>query len=79
MATMLLQGKRILVTGVLTPASLPFAVARQAQQDGAEVVLTSFGRAMRLTERCAARLPEKPTDPGAGRHQGPDFSALVER
>ncbi len=57
---MLLSDKRILVTGVLTPASLPFAVARQAQADGAEVLLTSFGRAMRLTERSAARLSPRP-------------------
>ena len=57
---MLLQGKRILVTGVLTPASLPFAVARQAQEDGAEVILTSFGRPMRLTERSAQRLDPVP-------------------
>ncbi|MGH7609049.1 MAG: enoyl-ACP reductase FabI [Candidatus Dormibacteria bacterium] len=57
---MLLEGKRVLVTGVLTPASLPFAVARQAQRDGAEVVLTSFGRARRLTERSAARLAPPP-------------------
>ena len=61
LATMLLTGKRVLVTGVLTPASLPFAAARQAQQDGAEVVLTSFGRAFRLTERAAARLSPRPT------------------
>jgi len=57
---MLLAGKRILVTGVLTPASLPFAVARQAQADGAEVLLTSFGRAMSLTRRSAARLSPIP-------------------
>ncbi|HUY54633.1 MAG TPA: enoyl-ACP reductase FabI [Candidatus Nanopelagicaceae bacterium] len=57
---MLLSGKRILVTGVLTPASLPFAVARQAQADGAEVLLTSFGRAMSLTRRSASRLSPSP-------------------
>ena len=54
---MLLSGKRILVTGVLSPASIPFAVAKQAQEDGAEVVLTSFGRVARITERTSARLP----------------------
>lgn len=57
---MLLEGKRVLVTGVLTPASLPFAAARQAQLEGADVVLTSFGRARRLTERTAARLSPAP-------------------
>src|ERR1700737_4726326 len=57
---MLLDGKRILVTGVLTDASLAFAVAKLAQEQGAEVVLTSFGRQMSLTERSARRLPSAP-------------------
>jgi len=57
---MLLDGKRILVTGVLTDASLAFAVAKLAQEEGAEVVLTSFGRQMSLTERSARRLPAAP-------------------
>jgi meromycolic acid enoyl-[acyl-carrier-protein] reductase len=74
---MLLQGRRILVTGVLTPASLPFAAARQAQQDGAEVVLTSFGRAMSLTERSAARLPQKPTILELDVTRDQDFASLV--
>jgi meromycolic acid enoyl-[acyl-carrier-protein] reductase len=54
---MLLDGKRLLVTGVLNDASIAFSVARVAQEAGAELVLTSFGRAMRLTERAARRLP----------------------
>jgi len=57
---MLLDGKRILVTGVLNDASIAFSVARRAQEEGAEVVLTSFGRVMRLTERTAKRLPVQP-------------------
>jgi enoyl ACP reductase len=52
----LLDGKRLLVTGVITDASLAFHVARVAQEQGAEVVLTGFGR-MRLVERIAGRLP----------------------
>jgi enoyl ACP reductase len=52
-----LQGKRILVTGVLNDASIAFSVARIAQEQGADVVLSSFGRVMRLTERVAKRLP----------------------
>ncbi|HEX5587149.1 MAG TPA: SDR family oxidoreductase, partial [Acidimicrobiia bacterium] len=52
-----LQGKRILVTGVLNDASIGFSIARVAQEQGAEVVLTSFGRVMRLTERAARKLP----------------------
>jgi enoyl-[acyl-carrier protein] reductase I len=55
--TVLLEGKRLLVTGVLTPDSIAFAVARSVQEQGAEIVLTSFGRAMSLTERSAKRLP----------------------
>jgi enoyl-[acyl-carrier protein] reductase I len=53
----LLEGKRILVTGVLNDASFAFATARLAQEQGAEVVLSSFGRVMRITERTAKRLP----------------------
>jgi meromycolic acid enoyl-[acyl-carrier-protein] reductase len=55
----LLDGKRLLVTGVITDASIAFSIARLAQQEGAQVVLTGFGR-MSLVERVAARLPAKP-------------------
>jgi enoyl ACP reductase len=53
----ILDGKRILVTGVLTDQSIAFHVARLAQEQGARVVLTSFGRALSLTRRSATRLP----------------------
>jgi enoyl-[acyl-carrier protein] reductase I len=53
----LLTGKRILVTGVLTDASIAFHVARLAQEEGAEVVLTGFGR-LSLVNRIANRLPK---------------------
>ena len=56
----ILQGKRILVTGVLTDQSIAFHVARLAQEQGAEVILTSFGRVMSLTARSAGRLPSTP-------------------
>ncbi|MFL6241017.1 MAG: enoyl-ACP reductase FabI [Actinomycetes bacterium] len=56
----ILAGKRVLVTGVLTDASIAFACARIAQEQGATVVLSSFGRAMSITERIAARLPVRP-------------------
>ena len=52
----ILAGKRILVTGVITDASIAFHVARVAQQEGATVVLTGFGR-LSLVERIAKRLP----------------------
>ncbi|MFX4291966.1 enoyl-ACP reductase FabI [Streptomyces bohaiensis] len=54
----LLAGKRILVTGVLTDASIAFHVARLAQEEGAEVVLTGFGR-LSLVQRIAKRLPKE--------------------
>jgi len=56
----LLEGKRVLVTGVLVESSIAFAVARLAQEQGATVVLTSFGRQKRLTEAIARRLPSTP-------------------
>jgi enoyl ACP reductase len=56
----MLDGKRLLITGVLTRGSIAFEVARQAQEEGAEVVLTGFGRGMRLTERAAKHLPAPP-------------------
>ncbi|CAB4670403.1 unannotated protein [freshwater metagenome] len=54
----ILQGKRILVTGVLTDASIAFHIARIAQEEGATVILSSYGRVHRLTERIAGRLPQ---------------------
>ncbi len=54
----LLAGKRLLVTGVITDASIAFAVARIAQEQGATVILTGFGR-MSLVERIARRLPHE--------------------
>jgi meromycolic acid enoyl-[acyl-carrier protein] reductase len=54
----ILAGKRLLITGVLTKDSIAFAAAERAQREGASVLLTSFGRMRRLTERAAERLPE---------------------
>jgi enoyl-[acyl-carrier protein] reductase I len=53
-----LSGKRLLITGVVTRNSIAFEVARSAQLEGAEVILTGFGRARKLTERAATQLPE---------------------
>lgn len=53
----LLKGKRLLITGLITEQSLAFGVAKLAQQEGAEVVLTGFGR-MSLVNRIAGRLPQ---------------------
>lgn len=55
---MLLEDKKLLVTGVLTDDSIAWHVARVAQQQGAEVVCTGFGRGLRLTERSVQRLPQ---------------------
>jgi enoyl ACP reductase len=55
-----LAGKRLLVTGVLTDDSLAFGVAQLAQEEGAEIVLTGFGRALSLTRRIARKLPDPP-------------------
>lgn len=57
---MILQGKKLLITGVLTPQSIAYAVAELALKEGAEVVLTSFGRPMSLTQRTAKRLSPAP-------------------
>jgi enoyl-[acyl-carrier protein] reductase I len=54
----MLDGKNILITGVLTDASLAFAVADLAQREGAEVVLTGAGRGLSLTQRTARKLPK---------------------
>src|SRR6476620_10345567 len=55
----LLDGKRLLITGVITDASIAFSIAKLAQQEGATVVLTGFGR-LSLVERVANRLPTPP-------------------
>jgi enoyl ACP reductase len=56
----ILEGKNILVTGVLTDGSIAFHIARLAQEEGANVLLTGFGRGLSLTTRIAARLPKLP-------------------
>jgi enoyl ACP reductase len=56
----LLEGKKLLVTGVLMESSIAFSVAKIAQQEGAEVVLSSFGRQMRITSTVAKKLPTMP-------------------
>jgi enoyl ACP reductase len=75
----LLDGKRILVTGVLMDSSIAFHVARIAQQEGAEVVLTSFGRTMRITQTIAKRLPTTPPVVELDASKAEDFDALADR
>jgi enoyl-[acyl-carrier protein] reductase I len=73
----MLHGKRLLITGALTRDSIAFHAAELAQRQGAEVILTSFGRAKRLTERAAKNLPQ-PADVLELDVQNPeDFEALT--
>jgi meromycolic acid enoyl-[acyl-carrier-protein] reductase len=57
---MLLDGKKLLITGVLTPQSIAFSAAKAALDQGAEIVLTNFGRTVSLTQKTARRLPTTP-------------------
>jgi enoyl-[acyl-carrier protein] reductase I len=76
---MLLEGKRILVTGITNDASLAFPVARIAQEEGAEVVLSSFGRVMSITRRAARRLPTEPDIVELDVSNEHDLDALASR
>ena len=73
---MLLEGKRLLVTGVLTRGSIAYSVAERAQQEGAEVILTGFGRTRRMTERAAAKLPSPPEVVELDVNSAEDLAAL---
>jgi len=75
----MLEGKRVLVTGVVNNHSIAFAVAEHAQRAGAEVVLTSFGRVRRLTERAAKRLPSTPDVLELDVNKAEDLGALREQ
>ena len=55
-----LQGKKLLITGVINRESIAYEVAKQAQAAGAEIVLTGFGRTKRMTDRAAAKLDPAP-------------------
>lgn len=74
---MMLEGKRLLITGVLTKGSIAYSVAERAQQEGAQVLLTGFGRTRRMTERAAARLPDPPDVLELDVNNPEDFGALV--
>ena len=75
---MKLDGKRLLVTGVLTKGSIAYTVAERAQQEGAQVVLTGFGRTRRMTERAAGRLPDPPDVLELDVNNPDDFKSLVD-
>jgi meromycolic acid enoyl-[acyl-carrier protein] reductase len=73
----MLEGKRLLITGVLTKGSIAYTVAERAQQEGAQVLLTGFGRTRRMTERAAARLPDPPDVLELDVNNPDDFDALA--
>ncbi len=75
----LLDGKKLLVTGVLVDSSIAFHAARLAQQEGAEVVLTSFGRQLRLTQAIARRLPTEAPVVELDVTSQDDLDALADR
>ena len=75
---MILADKRLLITGVITKDSIAFHAAEQAQRDGATVLLTGFGRARRMTERAAQRLPEPVDVLELDVNKGEDLEALTD-
>ena len=75
---MILEGKRLLITGVITKDSIAYHAAEQAQKEGAEVVLSSFGRVRRLTERAAQRLPQPAYVLELDVNKAEDLEALTE-
>ncbi|WP_163274768.1 enoyl-ACP reductase FabI [Cellulomonas iranensis] len=75
----LLEGKPLLVTGVLTDGSIAFHVARLAQEQGAQVILTSFGRQLRLTQAIARRLPQPAPVVELDVTNADDLAALADR
>jgi meromycolic acid enoyl-[acyl-carrier-protein] reductase len=74
----ILDGKRILITGVIDRHSIAFAIAERAQAEGAEVILTSFGRVRRMTERAAKRLPATPEVLELDVNSDEDLGALTD-
>lgn len=74
---MILAGKRVLVTGVVNRRSIAYAIALRAQEEGAEVILTSFGRVRRITERAAKGLPRTPQVLELDANRDEDFEALA--
>jgi len=74
---LLLSGKKLLITGVLTPGSIAYDCARIAQDEGAEVLLTGFGRGMSLTQRSARRLRPTPDVLEVDVNKADDLAALT--
>lgn len=75
---MLLDGKKLLITGVLTDDSIAFAVAKVAQEAGAEILLTNVGKGVRLTEKVARKLPTTPDVLQMDVNKPDDVAAVAE-
>jgi len=75
----ILEGKRLLITGVLMDSSIAFHIAKVAQDEGAQVVLTSFGRTMKITSTIAKRLPTTPPVIELDVSDQDDLDSLAER
>lgn len=75
----MLEGKTLLITGVLTNASIAFHTARLAQEQGARVILTSFGRQMKLTQIAARKLPAEAPVVELDVTNAEDLAALADR
>ena len=73
-----LEGKKLVITGVVNRESIAYEVARQAQEAGAEVVLTSFGRVRRMTERSASKLDGPPDVLELDVNSPDDLTALAD-
>jgi enoyl ACP reductase len=77
-ALVLLEGKKVLITGVLSRQSIAFRCAEMAQREGAELVLTSFGRVMSLTQKTARRLSPVPDVLELDINKPEDLAALTK-
>lgn len=75
----ILAGKKILITGVLTEASIAFSAAKLAQEQGAEVLLSSFGRMLPITQKISERLPVTAKVIELDATSAEDLAALPER
>ena len=73
-----LQGKKLLITGVINRESIAYEVAKQAQAAGAEIVLTGFGRTKRMTDRAAAKLDPAPDVLELDVNNPDDIAAVAE-
>jgi len=75
----ILEGKKLLITGVLTESSIAFTVAKLAQEQGADIVLSSYGRMFAITQKISERLPKPAPVIELDATSDDDLAALTER